>query len=330
MAAPEKGLTAREFEKKYAVREIQSSPDEDYKNDVLEYENAINTLTIKFYTDVYNLKDVEKITDDHILQVVKDVSVDVNKRDKNPIQFFSDKYTDKHVDYLKRFFKLDPKYREATKKSAGGTGLYEKFMSFLSEIVSPPPVGNEDRSSFDSLRFAKKMGNYFAMALLFFIIKMFFVSSMSVVMNDFIYKPPLLRLILGIWGGMLFFVTLIYYLLFRRKTVKEYAVFPLIAVEGQTYFENDTLESILGVHKKPYSIAWRFDYREILETIPNIYYTGNPENTVPDGFSEEYLRGINGLLNRLASAASAASSSSNRPYNGENNGENNGVINHTE
>jgi len=329
MAAPEKGLTAREFENKYAVREIQSSPDEEYKKDALEYENAINTLTIKFYTDVYNLKDVAKITDDHILQVVKDISVDVNKRDKNPIQFFSDKYTNKHVDYLKRFFKLDPKYREAEKKSAGSIGLYATFMSYLGDIINPPKIDNEDRSTFDSLRFVKKMGSYFAMALLFFIMKMFFVSGMSVVMNDFIYKPPLLRLILGTWGGMLFFVTLVYYLLFRRKTVKEYAVFPLIAVEEERYFENDTLENIFGVHKKPYSIAWAFDYDEILETIPNIYYAGNPENPLPDGFTERYLRGINGLVTRLASATSAtsdASSSSNRPYNGGNNG----VINLTE
>ena len=151
---------------------------------------------------------------------------------------------------------------------------------------------------------------------------MFFVSGMSVVMNDFIYKPPLLRLILGTWGGMLFFVTLVYYLLFRRKTVKEYAVFPLIAVEEERYFENDTLENIFGVHKKPYSIAWAFHYDEILETIPNIYYAGNPENPLPDGFTERYLRGINGLtrLESAASAASAAFSSSNIPYNGENSG----------
>ena len=51
----------------------------------------------------------------------------------------------------------------------------------------------QDRSTFEPERFAKKLGIYVGASFGIVLLLGFMVLSPSLIMNDFIYKPPLMR-----------------------------------------------------------------------------------------------------------------------------------------
>ena len=70
----------------------------------------------------------------------------------------------------------------------------------------------QDRSTFDSERFGKKLGVYVGASFVVVLLLGFIVLSPSLIMNDFIYKPPLMRIILGIYASFCFIFIIPYYI----------------------------------------------------------------------------------------------------------------------
>ena len=103
----------------------------------------------------------------------------------------------------------------------------------------------QDRSTFDSERFGKKLGVYVGASFGIVLLLGFMVLSPSLIMNDFIYKPPLMRIILGIYASFCFIFIIPYYIFIgitnNAASPKKYALFPLSYVEKYEWFISNYL-----------------------------------------------------------------------------------------
>lgn len=95
-----------------------------------------------------------------------------------------------------------------------------------------PTQEEEDRAIFDPKRFGKKLGTYIGVSFAISLLLCFMVLSPSLIMNDFIYKPTMMRIILGIYSSLLFIFIIPYYLFIglanHEKSPKQFTLFPIV------------------------------------------------------------------------------------------------------
>ena len=99
------------------------------------------------------------------------------------------------------------------------------------EAKNGPTQAEEDRAIFDSKRFGKKLGIYVGVTFVISLLLCFMALSPSLIMNDFIYKPAMMRIVLGIYAALLFIFIIPYYffigLVNNSKSPKQFALFPV-------------------------------------------------------------------------------------------------------
>lgn len=103
----------------------------------------------------------------------------------------------------------------------------------------------QERSTFEPERFAKKLGIYVGISFIVVLLLGFMALSPSLIMNDFIYKPPLMRVILGIYASLCFIFIIPYYIFIgitnNEASPKKYALFPLSYVDKYEWFISNYL-----------------------------------------------------------------------------------------
>ena len=95
-----------------------------------------------------------------------------------------------------------------------------------------PTQAEEDRAIFDSKRFGKKLGMYVGVTFGISLLLCFMALSPSLIMNDFIYKPAMMRIVLGIYASLLFIFIIPYYFFIgltnNSRSPKQFALFPVV------------------------------------------------------------------------------------------------------
>jgi hypothetical protein len=169
-----------------------------------------------FYTKVYNKMDKKNITDTVINEYLKDNLTPLTKEGgpwaKDP--FWDTSMFSQHIQAIKTLWKLQRL----------------DFASF-SSAPSTSNQSNLERSTFDGNRFAKKIGTYFGIFIGVFLLTCLVAEGASLGMNDYIYKGPFLRAIIGLWFGVGFLAVIPYYIFVgmtdETKIPFRYALFPL-------------------------------------------------------------------------------------------------------
>lgn len=103
-------------------------------------------------------------------------------------------------------------------------------------------MSSSDRSSFNAGRFQRKLGFWIVISFVPLLMLGLIFLSASLIMNDFIYKPPLLRGILGLYGGLLFIAVIPYYMFLgmtnNQKSPTKYTLLPLFTQDFSFSFLN--------------------------------------------------------------------------------------------
>jgi hypothetical protein len=172
---------------------------------------------IDFYTKVYNKMNKNDITDTVINQFLKDDLAPLTKEGgpwaKDP--FWDTSMFPQHIQAIKTLWKLQR----------------FDFAKINSTKPSSTNQSSLDRSTFDGNRFAKKIGMYFGIFIGVFLLLCLIAEGASLGMNDYIYKGPFLRAIIGLWFGLGFLAVIPYYIFVgmtdQTKIPHRYALFPL-------------------------------------------------------------------------------------------------------
>ena len=105
-----------------------------------------------------------------------------------------------------------------------------------------PTQEEEDRAIFDPKRFGKKLGIYVGATFGISLLLCFMALSPSLIMNDFIYKPTMMRIVLGIYSSLLFIFIIPYYIFIglanHEKSPKRFTLFPIVTHKYEWQISN--------------------------------------------------------------------------------------------
>ena len=214
------------------VEKILSKTSESYKIKAKPYEkngNLIAMLMYEFFYKVYSqIPNNKDITDEIIKKSVVEFYKAQNVIEAAKTPFWSEAMYQEHVNALRALFRLP---------ITGGISL-ANFGSNSNKSL-------QERATFEPERFAKKLGIYVGASFGIVLLIGFMVLSPSLIMNDFIYKPPLMRLILGAYASLCFIFIIPYYIFIgitnNAASPKKYALFPLSYVEKYDWFISNYL-----------------------------------------------------------------------------------------
>jgi hypothetical protein len=170
-------------------------------------------VIIKFYEEVYSKMDEKDIKDDIIVKFLND-----NYGPKSPVSSLNlwlvkSDFILETISILKNTLKLSKPI-------------------FLGIQEAKPNIDEEDRAIFDPKRFGKKLGIYVGVTFGVSLLLCFMALSPSLIMNDFIYKPYMMRIILGLYAALLFIFIIPYYVFIGLanpdKSPKLFALFPIV------------------------------------------------------------------------------------------------------
>lgn len=141
------------------------------------------------------------------------------------------------------------------------------------------PTSEIDRSTFDGDRFGRKLGIWVGISFGFFFSLAIIVYSGSLVMNDYIYKSPLMRFVLGVYGSLGFLFTIPYYI-YRHMVIDNepeyFTLFPLRTTE----FENSIAKYLFG-KEGWFPIVWQLDKATALRLMPYTSDKPHPKDDYP-------------------------------------------------
>ena len=182
-------------------------------------------IIIKFYQDIYSKMDDKDISDEIITQYITD-----NYGEKSPygvihLWLVKPEYLPETITLLRNALRIKKSLFPTFEKSNNG-----------------PTQAEEDRAIFDPKRFGKKLGMYVGVAFGISLLLSFMALSPSLIMNDFIYKPAMMRIVLGIYASLLFIFIIPYYFfigfLNNSRSPKLFALFPVVTQLYEWDFSN--------------------------------------------------------------------------------------------
>ena len=200
------------------LEKILSKTSESYKTKAKPYDKNGNFLAMmlfdffgKVYSQIPNNKD---ITDEIIKKSVVEFYKAQNVIEAAKTPFWSEAMYQEHVNALRTLFRLP---------TIGGISL-ANFGSNSNKSL-------QERATFEPERFGKKLGLYVGASFGIVLLLGFMALSPSLIMNDFIYKPPMMRIILGIYASLCFIFIIPYYafigLANNAAAPYKYTLFPI-------------------------------------------------------------------------------------------------------
>ena len=200
------------------VEKILSKTSESYKIKAKPYEkngNLIAMLMYEFFYKVYSqIPNNKDITDEIIKKSVVEFYKAQNVIEAAKTPFWSEAMYQEHVNALRTLFRLP---------TIGGISL-ANFGSNSNKSL-------QERATFEPERFGKKLGLYVGASFGIVLLLGFMALSPSLIMNDFIYKPPMMRIILGIYASLCFIFIIPYYafigLANNEASPYKYTLFPI-------------------------------------------------------------------------------------------------------
>ena len=200
------------------IDKILSKISESYKTKAKPLEKNGNFLAMmlfdffgKVYSQIPNNKD---ITDEIIKKSVVEFYKAQNVIEAAKTPFWSEAMYQEHVNALRTLFRLP---------MTGGFSL-TNFGSNSNKSL-------QERATFEPERFGKKLGLYVGASFGIVLLLGFMALSPSLIMNDFIYKPPMMRIILGIYASLCFIFIIPYYafigLANNEASPYKYTLFPI-------------------------------------------------------------------------------------------------------
>jgi hypothetical protein len=199
------------------VEKVLSKTSNSYKIKAKPYEkngDYFLTMLLDFFGKVYSqIPNNKDITDEKIKKLVVDFYKQQNLITiKSP--FWSEEMYQEHVNELRTLFRLP---------MTGGFSL--------TNFGSNSNKSQQERATFEPERFAKKLGLYVGASFGIVLLLGFMALSPSLIMNDFIYKPPMMRIILGLYASLCFIFIIPYYafigLANNSAAPHKYTLFPI-------------------------------------------------------------------------------------------------------
>jgi len=200
------------------IEKVLSKTSESYKTKAKPYEkngNFFMSMMFNFFGKVYmQIPNNKDITDEIIKKAVVDFYKEQNVIVGANTPFWSEAMYQEHVNALRTLFRLP---------MTGGFSL-TNFGSNSNKSL-------QERATFEPERFGKKLGVYVGASFGIVLLLGFMALSPSLIMNDFIYKPPMMRIILGIYASLCFIFIIPYYafigLANNEAAPYKYTLFPI-------------------------------------------------------------------------------------------------------
>jgi hypothetical protein len=173
----------------------------------------INVL-VKFYQEVYSKMEIKEIKDDVMTKFIND-----NYGPKSPLATLN-------------LWLVKPDYfLETISLLKNALRISKPLFDFNMPVATGPSKKDEERSTFEPERFGKKLGIYVGASFGVVLLLGFIALSPSLIMNDFIYKPPMMRIILGLYASLCFIFIIPYYafvgLANNSAAPHKYTLFPI-------------------------------------------------------------------------------------------------------
>ena len=199
------------------IDKILSKISESYKTKAKPLEkngNYFMSMMFTFFRVYSQIPNNKDITDEIIKKSVVEFYKAQNVIEAAKTPFWSEAMYQEHVNALRTLFRLP---------TIGGISL-ANFGSNSNKSL-------QERATFEPERFGKKLGLYVGASFGIVLLLGFMALSPSLIMNDFIYKPPMMRIILGIYASLCFIFIIPYYafigLANNEASPYKYTLFPI-------------------------------------------------------------------------------------------------------
>jgi hypothetical protein len=177
------------------------------------------SFLMKFYQEVYSKMEIKEIKDDVMTKFIND-----NYGPKSPMASLN-LWLVKPDFFLETISLLKVALR-----------LSKPLFDLSVPVAKGPSKSDEDRSTFEPERFGKKLGIYVGASFGIVLLLGFMALSPSLIMNDFIYKPPMMRIILGLYASLCFIFIIPYYVFIglanNAAAPYKYTLFPIATRES--------------------------------------------------------------------------------------------------